>query len=380
MQEEAGAAKVVFQKSEDGSAVNLEFSGDWLLRGPRPDIQEVLSGFSELETGGKLRLTFSKLGEWDTGLMIYLQECYTEASERGLQIEEKGVPNGIAKLLQLTRAVPEKDTGSKIDSRNTIQRLAADAHEIFSGMCEFLSFAGEVVLGFTRMFRGKKVFRWVDFAQVLYQCSCGALPIVSLISLLTGLTMAFVGAVQLQKFGAGIYVADLVGLAMVREMGALMTAIVMTGRTGASFAAHLGNMKVSEEIDAFRTMGIQPVDFLVLPRLIALVVLMPLLSMYANLIGIFGGYLVGVLMLDMSPTQYVQQTINAMKLMDVWTGEIKSFFFGMVVAASGCFYGIMCGQSSAAVGQAVTRSVVSGITFIIVVDAIFAVVFHILGI
>lgn len=356
MQEEAGAAKVVFQKNEDGSAVDLEFSGTWLLRSPRPDVQEVLGGLADLKKGSKIRLRFPQLGDWDTGLMIYLQECYTEAKERGLQIEEKGVPDGIAKLLQLTRAVPEKDTGAKQDNRNTIQRLAEDAHEIFTGMCVFLSFTGEVVLGFARIFQGKKVFRWVDFSQVLYQCSCGALPIVSLISLLTGLTMAFVGAVQLQKFGAGIYVADLVGLAMVREMGALMTAIVMTGRTGASFAAHLGNMKVSEEIDAFRTMGIQPVDFLVLPRLIALIILMPLLSMYANLIGIFGGYLVGVLMLDMSSTQYIQQTINAMKLMDVWTGEIKSFFFGMVVATSGCFYGIMCGQSSAAVGQAVTRS------------------------
>ena len=192
--------------------------------------------------------------------------------------------------------------------------------------------------------------------------------------------MAFVGAVQLQKFGAEIFVADLVGLAMVREMGALMAAIVMTGRTGASFAAQLGNMRVSEEIDALETMGIRPIDFLVVPRLIALILVMPLLCMYANVIGIIGGYLVGVLMLDMSTHQYITQTFKAMSLNDLFSGEIKSIFFGMVVAASGCFYGIHCGQSSAAVGRAVTRSVVTGITFIIVVDAVFAVIFHILGI
>ena len=207
-----------------------------------------------------------------------------------------------------------------------------------------------------------------------------ALPIVGLISLLSGLTMAFVGAVQLQKFGAEIFVADLVALSMVREMGALMAAIVMTGRTGAAFAAQLGNMRVSEEIDALHTMGIRPVDFLVVPRMLALVIMMPLLCMYANLIGIIGGYLVGVLMLDMSTHQYITQTFNAMGLKDLFSGEIKSFFFGIVVATSGCFYGLMCGRSSAAVGRAVTRSVVTGITFIIVVDAIFAVIFHILGI
>ena len=380
MQEEAKAASVEFHPEQDGKKLVVKFEGDWLLRSPRPDTSQIATELSSLPEGTKVHLQFKNLGLWDTGLMIFLQECLSEAKERNLEVHEAEAPEGVTKLLQLTRAVPEKDTGKSDSKESAVEKMAHYAHEIFAGTCVFLSFVGEVVLGFTRMLRGKKVFRMVDFMQVLYQCSCSALPIVSLISLLTGLTMAFVGAVQLQKFGAAIYVADLVGLAMVREMGALMTAIVMTGRTGASFAAHLGNMRVSEEIDAFKTMGIQPIDFLVLPRLIALILLMPLLSMYANLIGIFGGYLVGVLMLDMSPSLYIQQTINAMKLTDVWTGEIKSFFFGMVVAASGCFYGIQCGQSSAAVGQAVTRSVVSGITFIIVVDAIFAVIFHILGI
>ena len=380
MQEEAGAAQVVFRKREDGNGVDVELGGDWMLHGERPGLEEIGKELDGLEKGGKLRISFHQLGDWDTGLMVFLQECYTVAKAKELEVVEKNVPQGVEKLLQLTRAVPEKDTGKEEDSRGLVEKLAHDAHEIFDGTCVFLSFTGEVVLGMGKLLRGKKIFRMVEFVQVLHQCSVGALPIVSLISLLTGLTMAFVGAVQLVQFGAGIYVADLVSLAMVREMGALMTAIVMTGRTGASFAAHLGNMRVSEEIDAFQTMGIKPVDFLVVPRLIALIMLMPLLSMYANVIGILGGYLVGVLMLDMSPTQYVQQTLNAMSMTDVMTGLVKSFFFGMVVAASGCFYGIKCGQSSEEVGKAVTRSVVSGITFIIVVDAMFAVIFHILGI
>ena len=380
MQEEAGVAQVVFRKREDGTGVDVELGGDWMLHGERPGLEEIGKELEGLEKGAELKISFHQLGDWDTGLMVFLQECYTVAKAQELVVEEKNVPEGVKKLLQLTRAVPEKDTGKEEDSRGLVEKLAHDAHEIFAGTCVFLSFTGEVVLGLGKLLRGKKIFRMVEFVQVMHLCSVGALPIVSLISLLTGLTMAFVGAVQLVQFGAGIYVADLVGLAMVREMGALMTAIVMTGRTGASFAAHLGNMRVSEEIDAFQTMGIKPVDFLVVPRLIALVMLMPLLSMYANVIGILGGYLVGVLMLDMSPTQYVQQTLNALSMTDVMTGLVKSFFFGMVVAASGCFYGIKCGQSSEEVGKAVTRSVVSGITFIIVVDAMFAVIFHILGI
>ena len=379
MQAQANNAALEVSPGNNRGTVNVQVSGDWVLGAQRPDWRSLWQQLPE-GTPAALDFDFSALGRWDTGLMVFLAGCLEEASRRGVRINEDQFPQGVRKLLELSRAVPEKETGGGDAPPAFLDSLGRNAREVLAGVGTFLTFTGEVALSFARLLRARKVFRSSDFMTILYQCSAAALPIVGLISLLSGLTMAFVGAVQLQKFGAEIFVADLVGLAMVREMGALMAAIVMTGRTGASFAAQLGNMRVSEEIDALETLGIRPVDFLVVPRLIALVLVMPLLCMYANVIGILGGYLVGVLMLDMSTHQYVTQTFNAMSLNDLFSGEIKSVFFGMVVAASGCFYGIRCGQSSAAVGQAVTQSVVTGITFIIVVDAVFAVIFHILGV
>ena len=379
MQAEAQKASLEVSPLNNDGNVSIKVCGDWILDTKLPDRKELWNQFPS-EATATLDFDFSSLGKWDTGLVVFLLGCIEESVRRGVQINQKQFPDGVRKLIDLSQAVPEKQTGRTEEQTPFLQTLGHNTREVLEGVNTFLAFTGEVTMGFARIFGKNKVFRPIDFFTILYQCSAAALPIVGLISLLSGLTMAFVGAVQLQKFGAEIFVADLVGLAMVREMGALMAAIVMTGRTGASFAAQLGNMRVSEEIDALETLGIRPIDFLVVPRLIALILVMPLLCMYANVIGIIGGYLVGVLMLDMSTHQYITQTFKAMSLNDLFSGEIKSVFFGMVVAASGCFYGIHCGQSSAAVGRAVTRSVVTGITFIIVVDAVFAVIFHILGI
>jgi phospholipid/cholesterol/gamma-HCH transport system permease protein len=201
-----------------------------------------------------------------------------------------------------------------------------------------------------------------------------------LISFLVGLILAFVGAIQLQQFGASIYVADLVGIAMVREMGAMMTAIVMAGRTGASYAAQLGSMKVSQEIDALTTMGISPLEFLVLPRMIALALMMPLLCLYSDLMGIVGGAAVGVSMLDLSARVYFQETFHAVALGDLAGGIFKASVYGLLIALSGCLRGMQTGNSSSAVGESTTAAVVTSIVFIISACGMFAVLFYILGI
>ena len=214
----------------------------------------------------------------------------------------------------------------------------------------------------------------------IQECGVQALPIVSLISFLIGLILAFVGAVQLQRFGAGIYVADLVGIGMAREMGAMMTAIILAGRTGAAFAAQLGTMTVNEEIDAYRTFGFSPMEYLVLPRMLALALMMPLLCLYADLVGMIGGAVVGIGVLDLTLTQYMQQTQGAVSLMDLSVGLGKSVMFGLLVAFSGCLRGMQCGRSSAAVGVAATSAVVTAIVFIIVTDSIVTVVTNMIGI
>jgi phospholipid/cholesterol/gamma-HCH transport system permease protein len=238
---------------------------------------------------------------------------------------------------------------------------------------------GECTLAAGRMLLGRARFRWSDVWLGLEQCGADALPIVSLISFLVGLILAYVGAITLRQYGGLIFIANLVGLAMVREMGAMMTGVIMSGRTGAAYAAQLGSMKVSEEIAALSTLGLSPVEFLVLPRMIALFLMFPLLTLYADFIGILGG-LVVALSMDLTYTQYTHQLMLAVDLRNFSVGLIKSCFFGVIVAVSGCLRGMQCGASSAAVGQATTRAVVTGITCMIVADAVFAVIFNVLRI
>ncbi len=227
---------------------------------------------------------------------------------------------------------------------------------------------------------GKARFRRSDLLVILQDVGAQAVPIVSLISFLVGLILAFVGAIQLVMFGAQIYVANLVGIAMVREMGAIMTGIIMAGRTGAAFAAQLGTMQVNEEIDALQTLGIPAMDFLVLPRMIALFLMMPLLCLYADLMGVLGGFVVGVTMLDLNPMEYLIQTQGAIRLADFWVGIFMSAVFGILVAMSGCLQGIRCGRSASSVGNATTSAVVNGIISIIIATAIITVICNVLGI
>ena len=236
-----------------------------------------------------------------------------------------------------------------------------------------MAFIGEAAMSLFRFATGRARFRRSDMWLFIEQAGVDALPIVSLISLLQGLTMAFLGAAQLQMFGAQIYVANLIGMSMAAEVGAVMTAIIMAGRTGAAYAAQIGTMQVNQEIDALQTMGLEPMDFLVLPRMLALIAMMPLLYLYANLLGMFGGGVIAVLVLGITPEQFLNQLFAAVPLSVFVTGLIKSGVFGILVALSGCMQGINCGRSAAAVGEATTSAVVMAIVAIIVGDGIFGV-------
>jgi phospholipid/cholesterol/gamma-HCH transport system permease protein len=243
-----------------------------------------------------------------------------------------------------------------------------------------IDFIGEAALAFIKLLRGQASFRWSDVLALMQASGSQALPIVSLISGLIGLILAFMGAIQLRQFGAQIYVADLVGIGMTREMGAVMTGIIMAGRTGAAFAAQLGTMQVNEEIDAYTTLGISPMEFLVLPRMLALVLMMPLLCVYADLLGMLGGVVVATGMLDVSLVQYMNQTQAAVNLTDVALGVAKSGLFGVLIALAGCLRGMQCGRSASAVGDAATSAVVTGIVFIIATDGLLAVLTEAMGV
>jgi phospholipid/cholesterol/gamma-HCH transport system permease protein len=241
---------------------------------------------------------------------------------------------------------------------------------------DMLGFIGDACLAFVTLLQGRVRFRRSDLALLLQDCGAQALPIVTLISFLVGIILAFIGSVQLQQFGAQIYVADLVGLAMVLELGAMMTAVIMAGRTGAAFAAQLGTMRVNQEIDALTTLGISPMEFLVVPRLLALVLMVPLLTVYADLMGILGGGVISASMLDISYGAYFGRTQTALSLTAIAQGLIKSAVYGVLVALSGCLRGMHSGRSAAAVGAAATSAVVTGIVCIVVASALLTVIYH----
>ncbi len=275
----------------------------------------------------------------------------------------------------------ESSTGK--DSRiysSYLHSIGEKAIRSYSDLFSFIPFVGEIALAFGRFLRGKAKIRASDFWLVFSQCGPEAVPIVVLVSSLVGLILSFIAAVQMRQFGAQIYVANLVGLAMVREMGCVMAAVIVAGRSGAAFAAQLGTMEVNEEIDALRTFVISPIDFLVLPRVLALSLALPLLCVIADVAGVVGGMVIGLGFLDISPALYLSQTISAVGVDDFLFGVVKSFAFGILVAIAGCLRGMTCGRDASAVGLAATSAVVTSIVLIVISDAIFAVLADILKI
>ena len=298
-----------------------------------------------------------------------------------MEIDRAGLPAGIGRLLDLASAVPERQGARRSgEAAPWLERVGKAAMASGKATADMIDFIGEAAIAFGRLFTGRARFRFSDLMMIMQDCGASALGIVTLISVLVGLILAFVGALQLQAFGAQIYVADLVGIATVREMGAMMTAIVMAGRTGAAFAAQLGTMQVNEEIDALSTLGLSPMEFLVLPRMVALILMMPLLCIYADLMGILGGAAVGIGMLHLSPTLYFNETQHAIHLVDIAVGVFKSGVYGVLIALSGCLRGMQCGRSASAVGLAATSAVVTGIVFIITSDGVFNVISNVLHI
>jgi phospholipid/cholesterol/gamma-HCH transport system permease protein len=365
----------------DGNALLVGLRGDWKLKAGLPSSAEVGRA---LEAAGRVHtlvLDARQLGAWDSGLLAFLVGVQDLCKAQDIRIKTDRLPDGVQRLLRLATAVPERKGARRTAKHSDFLTLVGnESLALWRSGGQQLEFLGEALHSFGRLLAGKARFRRSDLAEIVFECGAAALPIVTLISFLVGLILAFVGAVQLQQFGAQIYVADLVGIAMAREMGALMTAIIMAGRTGAAFAAQLGTMQVNEEIDALTTFGLSSMEFLVLPRMIALILMMPLLCIYADLLGIIGGGLVGVGMLDLTVTEYVNETVNGVHLIDFAVGIVKSSVFGVLVAIAGCLKGIQCGRSASAVGLAATSAVVTGIVFIIVTDGIFAVLTNVLGI
>ncbi len=374
------SATVAVRKKADGAGI-VEIGGDWLADKGTPHFNAVEKEIATQGSVKALEFDTTHLGKWNSGLMTFVVEAAEYCRKNQVEFRAASLPAGVRKLVELAEAVPEKkDAARKTVATPFLARVGDSAIQTWEGGRGMLTFIGENVIAMGRLFRGRAQFRWSDAFMVMQECGPQALGIVALINFLIGLILAFVGATELTRFGASIYVADLVGIASVREMGCIMTGIIICGRTGAAFAAQLGTMKVNQEIEAFQTFGISPVEFLVLPRMIALIAMMPLLCAFADIISIGGGFLISTGMLHITPTLYMHRTVEAITLGSFLLGIIKGTYFGVVIALTGCLRGIQCGSNAAAVGQATTSAVVTGITAIIASDGIFAVICNALNI
>lgn len=358
----------------------IHFAGDWMLSSA-PSTTETRT---QIESGTNLRgVTFDaeQLKQWDSSLLIFVREIMDVCRQLNIQTVQEGLPEGVRRLLELASPEHQRKVATKGEGRKTFFVGVADATFALVGAGrDMLVFIGGATLAVGRLLRGRANFRGSDLRLFIRDVGARSLPIVSLISGLVGLILAFVGAIQLKLFGAQIYVADVVGIGMVRVMGAIMAGVIMAGRTGAAFAAQLGTMQVNEEIDALETLGISPMEFLVLPRMLALTLMMPLLCLYADLMGILGGAVVGVGMLNLNIMEYYEETKTAVSLTHLWVGLFHSFVFGIIIALSGCLRGMHCGKSASEVGYATTSAVVTGIVGIIVATAIITFACNVLGI
>ncbi|MCK9603748.1 MAG: ABC transporter permease [Candidatus Omnitrophica bacterium] len=360
--------------------LHLKLSGDWQISVGLPAVDEVTSQFALHRDTKQVTFDFSEVSKWDSGLVSFLLDLVNECERRDISVVREGLPEGVQKLLTLSLKMREKVVVHQETKESFLESIGTKALEVIKSIRLWLDFLGEVALSFGRLFMGKSCFRRDDFVSTVQKCGADALGLVSLISILVGTILAFIGAIQLKLFGAQIYIADIVGIAMVRVMGAVMTAVLMSGRTGASFAAELGIMQTNEEIDALKTLGVNPIDFLVLPRVLALVIMLPLLTLYADLMGIVGGFVISTGVLGLNPVEYLNHTQAAVKLSNVWVGLIHSFVFGVIIAIVGCLRGIQCQRSARAVGEATTSAVVTAITGVVIATAIITFVCQVLGI
>jgi phospholipid/cholesterol/gamma-HCH transport system permease protein len=356
----------------------LALAGDWIAQSGRiPDFPA--NGLTAVASGQTVAFDVDRVGRWDSGLIEFLWDARRAAVTVGIVIDSSALPDAARKLLGL---LPDRLAQSGAAPRRGFRPLGWIGERTIGLLTEvgvLSSLLGVTAKGGALALTGRARMRAVDLFADIRDAGPSALIIVSVVNFLIGAILAFVGAVQLRKFAADIYVANLVGLALVREMAAVMTAIVMAGRTGGAYAARIATMQGNEEIDALQVIGIPVTDYILLPSILALVFTMPLLYLYGCLIGMLGGFVVSSAMLNITGAGYLSQTLGAVGLDQFVFGFGKSIAFALLIGITSCNIGLKAGRSAADVGIAATRAVVTGIVGVIALDAVFAVMADVAG-
>ena len=347
-----------FRALEDGVFAAV-FAGEW-RRSPSVD-------FKLPQNAAKVSLDLADLEGWDDTFVAEVYKLRGKCAASRVEFECSALPQGAARLMDLAIAAPVRHAQRREKRRlGLLVRLGHFGEDMTKASHTGLNFIGALAVALLRMACGRACFRWSDIFHELYKAGPDAFGIVSLIGFLEGVILAFIGSIPLKWFKAEVYVASFLGIGLLRLLGAIMSGSVMAGRSGAAYAAELGTMKVNEEIDALETMGISPMEYLVLPRFLGLTIMMPFLGMISNAFGILGGLFVSVWYLDINLVEFWLKLIETTRVCDLIIGVITSFVFGMLIAICGCLRGLRCGRDSEAVGQATTASMVSSIICMVI--------------
>lgn len=372
--------------SSDKTTLTCFLSGSWTTQKLASVITQISSKKNSNEANKSIKdqtFDLKAVEVMDTAGALYFLQYKEAIEESGGKTSLKSVPKHVRQILDTVQKHRIKECPPETNLVG-LKKLLADTGESFfkiiTQVQELVAFLGLVLVAFARQIINPKRIRWTPLVAQMEQIGIHALPIVGLISFLIGVVLAFQGAGQLERFGAQIFTINLVAVGVLREMGILLTAIIVAGRSGSAFTAQLGTMKVNEEIDAMRTIGLDPIDVLVLPRILGLMLVLPLLTFYADIMGILGGAAMTMLTLDLSFYQYVRYLQDAASLGDFWVGIIKAPIFAFIIALIGCHEGLQVSRSAESVGRQTTRSVVEAIFFVIVLDALLSILFSVMGI
>lgn len=352
-------------RTAETDCAEMQLFGAWKSDQKLPNFDAMRSALEEY-SHGTWRIVAAADFSWDSACMTRLFLCARHCAEKNIALDISALPSGMRKLLEVATAVKPQATAASTASPRDHWRKSIVA--LRNHFIDLFDFVGGVILAFINLLRGRTYMRVRDFFYFFEQCGAQALGIVALISVLVGMILAYLGSVQLRQFGAEVYIANLVAIGAVREMGPLMTAVIMAGRTGAAFAAQLGSMQANEEIDAVTTLGISPLEYLVLPRMLALLAAMPLLCIFADVLCLLGGALIATSM-DVSSVAFIYQARSAVDFQDIASGVIKGLVFAVLIATAGCQAGLQSGRSADAVGRATTRAVVNAIVYLVIADA-----------
>ena len=373
------SAPTLFLEGSDNGSV-LRLAGRYLTQ----SLGTVEKAFAKVDAGGRpLEIDMSEVELIDTGGAWLIVELMARLETQGLGVTlVNAAPSHLALIETVREAIPE-EPGEEEPERGLLawlERIGREVEHGKKGTLSILSFLGETLVALARAVVMPWKLRWAPLVSQMDEVGFRAVPIVALMGFLIGVVLAFQGATQLQQFGAEVFVVELISIAVLRELGILLTAIIVAGRSGSAFTASVGSMKVQEEIDAMRTLGLNPIDVLVLPRVLALLIMLPILGFIANMSGLFGGALMSWLNLNVSPGMFVTRLQETTSIWHLGVGMIKAPFFALVIGVIACWQAFQVRGSSTSVGQRTTASVVQSIFMVIALDALFSVFFAKMGV